>query len=142
MYKTFRDLLILAALVGTVGVVGPLTTIPAVVNSARDVAAGRPYCIDVPEEPERRWYEPAQSIFDLGALRMHARLGEGGLFPIFHAVLYVEDNRGARPQVVLYNWSYAGMRFMRIEGQGHSRLNEVSQCTRHPDFIEHLLGAP
>ena len=138
MHKTFRDLCIFVSVLAVAGVILPRTTIPAVIASAQSIAVGRPYCIDIPREPDHVWYVPAKSLLDLGALRMLAHLDDHGGYSVFHAVMYVEHGE----DVERYNWSYRQMRFMLIEGQGHWPLNEISQCTRRPDFIAHLMGAP
>lgn len=138
MRKTLRDLGIFALLIAAIVVILPRTTIPAVVHSAKVVAAGRPYCIDIPREPDHLWYVPAQHISDLGALRMFAHLDQHRMYSVFHAVLFV----GESDNIERYNWSYKEMKFVRIEGQGHWPLTEISECTRRTDFIEHLSGKP
>lgn len=136
MLKTFRDLAVFAGLVAFALLVVPRLTVPAVIRSAEAIAAGRPYCIDIPREPDRSGYVALESIVDLGALRMRTYAGDHGLYWSFHGVLYVDGENG----VEHYNWSYAAMRFLPFDNRGGYLLNDRSECERRVDFIDHLLG--
>jgi hypothetical protein len=110
---------------GLLVVVSVVTTV-LVVRSAREVADGKPYCIQVADSQSD--YRPARMLFDLSGLVMRARS-----FDQHHAILIVGDAAHLR----LFHWSYRRGEF--VPGV----LNEtiyppVLACQSQRDFVASL----
>src|SRR6185503_8885855 len=99
-----------------------------VVRSAREVADGKPYCIQVADSQSD--YRPARMLFDLSGLAMRARS-----YDQHHAILVVGD--GAHPG--LFHWSYHKGGFvpgvLNETNQGHEL---VLACEAQRDFVDAL----
>jgi hypothetical protein len=98
-----------AALFG-VGFPAALGNAAIVAWRAETIAGERPYCIEYASQTDAFEYEPARTLFDLSALKMQARLMEGGssLFHFqHHAILVVGE--GTRS---FFNWSYMQENFV------------------------------
>jgi hypothetical protein len=107
-------------------VVFSVATTALVVRSARQVADGRPYCIQVADSQSD--YRPARMLFDLSGLVMRSKS-----FDQHHAILVVGD--GVHPS--LFHWSYRNAGF--VPGV----LNEtiyppVLACEAQRTFIDAL----
>jgi hypothetical protein len=100
MPRTTRVSRIGLATFGLLVVVSVATTV-LVVRSAREVADGKPYCIQVADSHSD--YRPARMLFDLSGLAMRARS-----YNQHHAILVVGD--GAHPR--LFHWSYRSAAFV------------------------------
>jgi hypothetical protein len=103
---------------------------------AEAVAGERPYCIQYASQTDSFAYEPARTLFDLSALKMQARLVDGGSSTFHfqhHAILVVDD--GARS---FFNWSYGREAFLdEVANRAIGRGPEVI-CQPERHFAKHL----
>jgi hypothetical protein len=107
-------------------VVVSVVTTALVVRSAREVAGGKPYCIQVADSPSE--YRPARMLFDLSGLAMRARS-----YDQHHAVLVVGDE--AHPR--LFHWSYRRVGFVPgVLNEMNPGHEPVIACEPQRDFVD------
>jgi hypothetical protein len=109
-------------------VVVSVATTALVVRSAREVADGKPYCIQVADSQSD--YRPARMLFDLSGLAMRARS-----FDQHHAILVVGDE--AHPR--LFHWSYHSAAFVPgVLNETNPGRGPVLACEAQRDFVDAL----
>lgn len=71
---------------------------------------------------------------------MLAHRGTDGLYPIFHAILYVENPNAkwGEPRYDLYNWSYWMLRFMPTDEHAHAGLGSYPLCSPLVNYVDQL----
>ena len=109
-------------------VVASVATTALVVRSARLVAGGKPYCIQVADGQSD--YRPARMLFDLSGLAMRAKT-----FDQHHAILVVGDD--AHPS--LFHWSYHRGGFVPgVVNEAMPGHGPVLTCEAQRDFVDSL----
>jgi hypothetical protein len=116
-----------------------------VVWRAESVAGDRPYCIEYASPFYVFDYEPAETLFDLTAFKMQARLLYGGMHPAFfgqhHAILVMQSGEDK----VFLNWSYAREDFVGevlnrrwYNEAGKHYLRPKASCKPDTHYARHL----
>ena len=125
--------------------VGPLlglfiwahANIARIIAAAEELAAARPYCLQVPAG--ERAYRAIAVQSELNGLTMQAPSGEPFFRHwAFHAVLVIGNGDG---QVELYNWSYRLRSFQLIKASTRERLLNPPldpHCVPGPHFAKAL----
>ena len=109
-------------------VIASIATTALVMRSARAVARGKPYCIQVADGQSD--YRPARMLFDLSGLVMRAKT-----FDQHHAILVVGDD--AHPS--LFHWSYHRGRFVPgVLNDAMPGHEPVLACEAQRDFVATL----
>ena len=109
-------------------VIASIATTALVMRSARAIARGKPYCIQVADGQSD--YRSARMLFDLSGLVMRAKT-----FDQHHAILVVGDD--AHPS--LFHWSYHRGRFVPGVLNGAMPGHEpVLACEAQRDFVATL----
>jgi hypothetical protein len=109
-------------------VIASIATTALVMRSARAVADGKPYCIQVADA--RSDYRPARMLFDFSGLVMRAKG-----FDQYHAILVIGDD--AHP--ALFHWSYHSAGFVPgVLNEAMPDFGPVLACEPQPDFVDTL----
>jgi hypothetical protein len=120
------------AAVFLVGLALSALSLDRVASSAKEAAAGEPYCIQVTDSSHAGPYVPARSLLDLSGLTMWSR-SEGLLH---HAILVVGDASSPR----LFHWSYRKQEFVPgiVKQRDDASYGTALTCVPSQSFVASL----